>query len=144
MTLCAQCKISQTQLGMKEPFFTHTRARAGILFSMLEAAGMKETWLFQKARVLAIFDDLDTILLMVPLKVRCKTTTPKASETKAHRDAPHQFIPVFRAILKNNPQSQENTCTISALSALTHALTHSLTHALAHSLTHALKLLQTS
>jgi len=42
---------------------------AGILFSMLEAAGMKETWLFQKARVLAIFDDLDTILLMVPLKV---------------------------------------------------------------------------
>jgi hypothetical protein len=36
---------------------------------MLEAAGMKETWLFQKARVLAIFDDLDTILLMVPLKV---------------------------------------------------------------------------
>mmetsp|Transcript_3833 Transcript_3833/g.9242 ORF Transcript_3833/g.9242 Transcript_3833/m.9242 type:complete len:572 (+) Transcript_3833:138-1853(+) len=42
---------------------------AGILFSMLEAAGMKETWLFQKARILAIFDDLDTILLMVPLKV---------------------------------------------------------------------------
>merc|ERR1719379_3177085 len=42
---------------------------AGILFSMLEASGMKETWLFQKARVLAIFDDLDTILLMVPLKV---------------------------------------------------------------------------
>jgi len=42
---------------------------AGILFSMLEAAGMKQTWLFQKARVLAIFDDLDTILLMVPLKV---------------------------------------------------------------------------
>lgn len=42
---------------------------AGILFSMLEASGMKETWLFQKARVLAIFDDLDTILLMIPLKV---------------------------------------------------------------------------
>jgi len=42
---------------------------AGILFSMLEASGMKETWLFQKARVLAIFDDLDTILLMVPLKI---------------------------------------------------------------------------
>lgn len=41
---------------------------AGILFTMLEAAGMKETWLFQKARVLAIFDDLDTLLLMVPLK----------------------------------------------------------------------------
>eukprot|EP00930_Biecheleria_cincta_P097064 TRINITY_DN8879_c0_g1_i1.p1 TRINITY_DN8879_c0_g1~~TRINITY_DN8879_c0_g1_i1.p1 ORF type:complete len:569 (+),score=97.03 TRINITY_DN8879_c0_g1_i1:123-1709(+) len=42
---------------------------AGILFSMLEAAGFKETWLFQKARVLAIFDDLDTILLMIPLKM---------------------------------------------------------------------------
>ncbi|GMH88166.1 hypothetical protein TL16_g11078 [Triparma laevis f. inornata] len=42
---------------------------AGILFSMLEAAGMKETWLFSKARVLAIFDDLDTVLLMIPLKV---------------------------------------------------------------------------
>ena len=41
---------------------------AGILFSMLEAAGMKDTWLFRKARILAIFDDLDTILLMVPLK----------------------------------------------------------------------------
>ncbi|GMH47756.1 hypothetical protein TrRE_jg2289 [Triparma retinervis] len=42
---------------------------AGILFSMLEAAGMKDTWLFRKARVLAIFDDLDTVLLMIPLKV---------------------------------------------------------------------------
>ena len=42
---------------------------AGILFAMLEAAGLKSTWLFQKARILAIFDDLDTILLMVPLKV---------------------------------------------------------------------------
>jgi len=41
---------------------------AGILFSMLEAAGLKETWLFQKARILAIFDDLDTIILMIPLK----------------------------------------------------------------------------
>jgi len=35
---------------------------------MLEASGMKETWLFKKARILAIFDDLDTLLLMVPLK----------------------------------------------------------------------------
>lgn len=42
---------------------------AGILFSMLEGAGLKDTWVFQKARILAIFDDLDTILLMVPLKV---------------------------------------------------------------------------
>jgi len=42
---------------------------AGILFTMLEAAGLKETWLYQKARLLAILDDLDTILLMIPLKV---------------------------------------------------------------------------
>lgn len=42
---------------------------AGILFSMLEAAGLKDTWVFQRARILAIFDDLDTIVLMVPLKV---------------------------------------------------------------------------
>lgn len=42
---------------------------AGILFSMLDAAGLKETWVFHKARILAIFDDLDTIILMIPLKV---------------------------------------------------------------------------
>merc|ERR1719171_3184274 len=41
---------------------------AGVLFCMLEAAGLKETWLFKKARILAIFDELDTILFMVPLK----------------------------------------------------------------------------
>lgn len=42
---------------------------AGVLFSMLAAAGLSITWVFRKARVLAIFDDLDTILLMIPLKV---------------------------------------------------------------------------
>ena len=42
---------------------------AGVLFSMLAAAGLAATWVFNKARVLAIFDDLDTILLMVPLKM---------------------------------------------------------------------------
>jgi Kef-type K+ transport system membrane component KefB len=42
---------------------------AGVLFSMLAAAGLAATWLFKKARVLAIFDDLDTILLMIPLKM---------------------------------------------------------------------------
>ena len=31
---------------------------------MLEAVRLKETWLFQKARLLAIFDDVDTILLI--------------------------------------------------------------------------------
>ena len=42
---------------------------AGVLFAMLAAAGLASTWLFRKARVLAIFDDLDTILLMIPLKM---------------------------------------------------------------------------
>jgi Kef-type K+ transport system membrane component KefB len=42
---------------------------AGILFSMLEGAGLRDTWVFGKARILAIFDDLDTILLMIPLKI---------------------------------------------------------------------------
>jgi len=42
---------------------------AGVLFSMLAAAGLGATWLFKKARILAIFDDLDTVLLMIPLKI---------------------------------------------------------------------------
>ncbi len=42
---------------------------AGILFSMLAAAGLGTTWLYRKARILAIFDDLDTVLLMIPLKM---------------------------------------------------------------------------
>jgi len=42
---------------------------AGVLFSMLAAAGLGTTWLFHKARTLAIFDDLDTVLLMIPLKM---------------------------------------------------------------------------
>ncbi len=42
---------------------------AGVLFSMLAAAGLSATWLFQKARVLAIFDDLDTVLFMIPLQM---------------------------------------------------------------------------
>lgn len=42
---------------------------AGVLFSMLAAAGLSATWVFRKARVLAIFDDFDTILLMIPIKI---------------------------------------------------------------------------
>lgn len=42
---------------------------AGILFSMLAAAGLSITWVFRKLRILAIFDDLDTVLLMIPLKM---------------------------------------------------------------------------
>lgn len=42
---------------------------AGVLFSMLAAAGLSATWVFRKARILAIFDDLDTVLLMILLKM---------------------------------------------------------------------------
>lgn len=42
---------------------------AGILFTMLAAAGLKHTWVYKKVQVLAIFDDLDTILLMIPLQI---------------------------------------------------------------------------
>ncbi len=41
----------------------------GILFPMLAAAGLTATWLFRKARVLAIADDLDTLVLLIPLKL---------------------------------------------------------------------------
>lgn len=41
---------------------------AGVLFSMLAAAGLSATWAFKKTRILAIFDDLDTVLFMIPLK----------------------------------------------------------------------------
>lgn len=42
---------------------------AGILFTMLMAAGLKFTWVYKKVQILAIFDDLDTILLMIPLQI---------------------------------------------------------------------------
>ena len=42
---------------------------AGVLFSMLAAAGLSASWYFRKTRILAIFDDLDTVLLMIPLKM---------------------------------------------------------------------------
>jgi Kef-type K+ transport system membrane component KefB len=41
---------------------------AGILFAMLAAAGLAGTWVYKKIRILAIFDDLDTVLLLLPLK----------------------------------------------------------------------------
>ena len=40
---------------------------AGILFTMLAALSLKKSWIYKKIQVLAIFDDLDTILLMIPL-----------------------------------------------------------------------------
>ncbi len=42
---------------------------AGILFTMLAALRLKASWMYKKIQVLAIFDDLDTILLMIPLQV---------------------------------------------------------------------------
>lgn len=42
---------------------------AGVLFTMLAAAGLGTTWVFKKARILAIFDDVDTILLIIPLQI---------------------------------------------------------------------------
>ena len=42
---------------------------AGILFSRLAAMKLQKSWIYQKAQTLAIFDDLDTIILMVPLQV---------------------------------------------------------------------------
>lgn len=42
---------------------------AGILFTMLAALHLKKSWIYRKIQVLAIFDDLDTILLMIPLQI---------------------------------------------------------------------------
>jgi Kef-type K+ transport system membrane component KefB len=50
---------------------------AGILFTMLAAGGLAATWVYKKARVLAIFDDLDTVILMIPLKMLLVGFEPK-------------------------------------------------------------------
>ncbi|HIW98052.1 MAG TPA: sodium:proton antiporter [Candidatus Tidjanibacter gallistercoris] len=42
---------------------------AGILFTMLAALNLRQSWMYRKIQVLAIFDDLDTILLMIPLQI---------------------------------------------------------------------------
>ena len=42
---------------------------AGILFTMLAAINLQKSWIYKKIQVLAIFDDLDTILLMIPLMI---------------------------------------------------------------------------
>jgi Kef-type K+ transport system membrane component KefB len=67
-------------LGLKESLLVGRFASptsAGILFTMLAAAGLAATWLYKKARVLAIFDDLDTVLLMIPLKMMFIGFEPK-------------------------------------------------------------------
>ena len=42
---------------------------AGILFTMLIVCGLKKSWIYKKIQILAIFDDLDTVLLMIPLQI---------------------------------------------------------------------------
>ncbi len=42
---------------------------AGILFTMLASLNLTKSWIYKKIQVLAIFDDLDTILLMIPLQI---------------------------------------------------------------------------
>ena len=67
-------------LGMKQALLVGGFAAptsAGILFTMLAAAGLAGSWLYKKARVLAIFDDLDTVLLMIPLKMMLIGFAPK-------------------------------------------------------------------
>jgi Kef-type K+ transport system membrane component KefB len=41
---------------------------SGILFAMLAAAGLAATWVFRKVEILAILDDMDTVLLLIPLQ----------------------------------------------------------------------------
>lgn len=67
-------------LGIKESLLVGRFASptsAGILFTMLAAAGLGATWVYKKARVLAIFDDLDTVILMIPLKMLLIGFEPK-------------------------------------------------------------------
>jgi Kef-type K+ transport system membrane component KefB len=67
-------------LGFKESLLVGRFASptsAGILFTMLAAAGLAATWVYKKARILAIFDDLDTVLLMIPLKMMLIGFQPK-------------------------------------------------------------------
>jgi len=69
---CAVYFIALFQTPWREAFLIGRFAAptsAGVLFAMLEAAGLGATWLFRKVRVLAIFDDLDTVLLMIPLQI---------------------------------------------------------------------------
>ena len=42
---------------------------AGVLFALLIAAGLRATWMYRKTQILVIFNDLNTVLLMIPLKI---------------------------------------------------------------------------
>ncbi|MCA9395552.1 MAG: sodium:proton antiporter [Candidatus Omnitrophica bacterium] len=78
--LCALYFVFFMDAGWVESWFVGRFAAptsAGILFSMLAAVGLGTTWLFKKVRVLAIFDDLDTILLMIPLQMMVVGVKPE-------------------------------------------------------------------
>ncbi len=67
-----EMRVWQNGDAWKETFMLSRYAAptsAGILFTMLAAAGLRHTWVYKKVQVLAIFDDLDTILLMIPLQI---------------------------------------------------------------------------
>ena len=69
---CAIYFLTFFEIGYKQAFLVGLFAAptsAGILFAMLTAAGLGASWLFQKARVLAIADDLGTIFLLVCVKI---------------------------------------------------------------------------
>jgi Kef-type K+ transport system membrane component KefB len=69
---CAIYFMAFFQTPWKEAFLVGRFAAptsAGVLFAMLAAAGLGTTWLFRKVRILAVFDDLDTILLLIPLQI---------------------------------------------------------------------------
>lgn len=67
-----EMRIWENSSAWKETFLLSRYAAptsAGILFTMLAAAGLRYTWVYKKVQVLAIFDDLDTIILMVPIQI---------------------------------------------------------------------------
>ncbi len=69
--LCALYFIFVLNVPYKEAWLVSrfsAPTSAGLLFAMLLAAGLGSTWVFKKVEVLAIFDDLDTILLLIPLQ----------------------------------------------------------------------------
>jgi Kef-type K+ transport system membrane component KefB len=64
--------VSVLGVGWKQALFESRFASptsAGVLFTMMGAAGLEHTWVFGKARILAIFDDVDTVLFMIPLTI---------------------------------------------------------------------------
>jgi len=69
---CAVYFLSVFSISPKEAWVISRFASptsAGVLFTMLAAAQLSKTWVYKKARLLAIFDDFDTVILMIPLQM---------------------------------------------------------------------------